>query len=375
MEAIEFEAAFTRFCELIFQASGHAFTNFSEGMVATWEGDKLRLRDFALGKLEAETWTASDVGSGAILACAINAIEINEPQINLNNNLVFWRNQYGHANRAHKALLDAKGDREATTRLERILYKLYVEDGSDGETFGALQEITNASYPLIAYLLFLKDADRFMPILPTTFDKAFSLLGIDLRTLRQCSWDNYLQFNTALESVREHLSKKLGQTDIRLVDAHSFCYMLIRVAEHLEKQSASGTSRSGSAVKLGGRETCIADMKYNTLRTSVTSNGQAVARKVKAKDLDMSEQELDAELRRLLDLQEDLCALTGLPFDYGNPTADIQMKPSLDRIDSSGHYIMGNLQVVCRFANFWKGAQDNDEFIRLLSEVRKNMIG
>jgi hypothetical protein len=44
--------------------------------------------------------------------------------------------------------------------------------------------------------------------------------------------------------------------------------------------------------------------------------------------------------------------------------------PSVDRIDSNGHYEAGNLQVVCQFVNFWKGSSDNEEFKRLLMLVR-----
>jgi hypothetical protein len=42
----------------------------------------------------------------------------------------------------------------------------------------------------------------------------------------------------------------------------------------------------------------------------------------------------------------------------------------LDRIDSSGHYEDGNLQVVCQFINFWKGDSENELFARLLMLVR-----
>lgn len=48
------------------------------------------------------------------------------------------------------------------------------------------------------------------------------------------------------------------------------------------------------------------------------------------------------------------------------------MFASLDRIDSSRHYAPGNLQVVCRFANFWKGASDNEEFRRLIRLLKSN---
>jgi hypothetical protein len=48
------------------------------------------------------------------------------------------------------------------------------------------------------------------------------------------------------------------------------------------------------------------------------------------------------------------------------------MKASLDRIDSSGHYEAGNLQVVCRFINRWKGADQNVQFVRLMDTLRKH---
>lgn len=44
--------------------------------------------------------------------------------------------------------------------------------------------------------------------------------------------------------------------------------------------------------------------------------------------------------------------------------------PSLDRIDSAGHYEVGNLQMVCQFINFRKDDSDNVEFQRLLLLVR-----
>jgi hypothetical protein len=59
-----------------------------------------------------------------------------------------------------------------------------------------------AKYPLLAYLYFLLDEDRFMPIHPTAYDRAFRRLGVDLVTLRNCSWSNYLRYNAALGSVR-----------------------------------------------------------------------------------------------------------------------------------------------------------------------------
>ena len=64
--------------------------------------------------------------------------------------------------------------------------------------------------------------------------------------------------------------------------------------------------------------------------------------------------------------QERRCALTGLPFGYSGEGDDIQMRPSLDRIDSDGHYAPQNVLIVVRFTNWWKSANANPLARRLL---------
>ena len=49
---------------------------------------------------------------------------------------------------------------------------------------------------------------------------------------------------------------------------------------------------------------------------------------------------------------------------------DKELRLSVDRKDSSGHYERGKLQLVCRFANRWKSASADEEFVRLLTLVR-----
>ena len=62
--------------------------------------------------------------------------------------------------------------------------------------------------------------------------------------------------------------------------------------------------------------------------------------------------------------------VTGIPFHFHGPGADSNLLPSVDRIDSDGHYETGNIQIVCRFVNFWKSDTDDEEFRRLLMLVR-----
>ena len=82
----------------------------------------------------------------------------------------------------------------------------------------------------------------------------------------------------------------------------------------------------------------------------------------------MSERELEARIKELLDQGKDRCAITGLPFEFEGD--DKNLRPSLDRIDSDGHYEAPNVQLVCRFINFWKQATPDTEFRRLIQVVR-----
>jgi hypothetical protein len=72
----------------------------------------------------------------------------------------------------------------------------------------------------------------------------------------------------------------------------------------------------------------------------------------------------------LMKKQEGRCALTGLKMLLDDESGDDQCRYSLDRIDSTRHYEPGNLQVVCKFVNQWKGAMANEEFKRLIAKIR-----
>ncbi|NEY91997.1 hypothetical protein [Tabrizicola oligotrophica] len=116
-------------------------------------------------------------------------------------------------------------------------------------------------------------------------------------------------------------------------------------------------------------------MARTAIGTTNSANGQVVERVVKRKDLKFpSAAALQDYIADLMASQEYCCELTGLPLEFDEVNGDQAMFASLDRIDSSGHYVPGNLQVVCRFANFWKGASDDGEFRRLISVVRSVAI-
>lgn len=366
-----FGEAFARFQALVMARTGHAFTDFHEGLAAVWEGYKPPLRDHALGLLRAGDWSESEIGSGTILNRMIEAIEIQDSRSTLTNNLVFWQNRFGHANRDHHVFLEAGSNPKLRGEIEGLLFGLFRGTVGEGATFDRLSELTGGKYPLLAYIYFLKDVDRFMPIQPTGFDRAFRALGIGFSTLRQCGWENYSNYNQLLAALRPLIEASTGLKNVRLVDAHSFCWILAS----LLKLEAEGSIAKAAGDKdegriLGGREKSIIAMRLSVENTVKNANGQVVQRVFKNKELRMTSAELEKLIASLLDLQDNRCALTGILFQFHGPEVDKNLLPSLDRIDSAGHYEVGNLQVVCQFINFWKSDGNNVEFQRLLMLVR-----
>lgn len=315
------QTQFARFQRLIrANDKGNPFTSFTEGVAGAWENYKPRLRQHALRVLDATAWSERSIGSGAILQHTIDAIEINDSRLNLINNLVFWQNRFGHANRDHRSLLEAVSDPGLRRDLETLLFGLYRETGDEAAIFRALRH-----------------------------------LGIGLVTLRNCSWENYQEFNAALAEIREALVSAAKVSNVRLIDAHSFCWLLERMEEEPDQTTQSG--RSGPGRIFGPRERSIYMMRTAVENTVRYSNGQVVERVIRNNELRMTSDQLEKLLASLLDLYENHCALTGIPFHFDGPQADRNLLPSVDRINSDGHYEEKNIQVVCRFINLWKRRQ------------------
>jgi hypothetical protein len=226
---LSFHRQFSRFDKQIRSKSGRAFTSFKEGLPARWEGYKENLRNEAHYRLDVRSWKRREIGKGRILERVIEAIEINVPRRNIRNNLVDWPNRYGHKHLSHRALLDAKSHRTMRHELEKWFFSFFKTSKSEEQAFEEFRGLAGNRYDLVAYLFFLKDWDRFMPIAPATFDKAFRLFGSDLVTSGRCSWANYCRYNANLLEVQRALRHFGGIRDARLIDAHSFCWILIRL--------------------------------------------------------------------------------------------------------------------------------------------------
>ena len=209
------------FRKLVFEHDGRDFSSFESGLPCDEEGYKMRVYDEGRRKLGQKDWTDLDVGSGSILKRIIEAIEIKE------NNLVNWDLRRGPGARSHRKLCEALETKSKMIEWEALFFDFYHDELSAGDAFEELIKLAGGRYDLIAYLFFLKDASQFAPIAPQSFDKAFEMLGVDLRTSGQCSFENYQEFLSVLRQVRDALRAE-GYDDAHLIDAHSFCWMIAR---------------------------------------------------------------------------------------------------------------------------------------------------
>lgn len=71
----------------------------------------------------------------------------------------------------------------------------------------------------------------------------------------------------------------------------------------------------------------------------------------------------------LLDKQEGKCALTGWDIEFPESGHAQKAPASIDRINSSLGYVLGNVQLLTRHVNMMKQAYDNDYFIEVCKAV------
>ena len=129
-------------------------------------------------------------------------------------------------------------------------------------------------------------------------------------------------------------------------------------------------AKRGDCHRFNPVEMAIARMAGMAETTAASSNGQQVTRTLKNKEFRFNRPTLEKYLASLIEAQDGVCAITNIPFQYDTTADDEEMLPSLDRIDSDGHYEEGNLQIVCRFVNRWKNDSPDPEFRRLIRIVR-----
>lgn len=223
-----FECHFQAFKSFVESQSRVAFNSFaSNPFTLEQEGYKSEIYKIAHEKLVYQAWQEADVGKGEIISSIIEAIEIPD------NNLVQWQSIYGEKSRPHQRLYEAQQNSNQCKLIETRLFRLY-HSSDDAKSFNQLIDFLGKKYSLIAYLYFIKDKSKYLPIAPTVFDRAFEILGVNFKTSRHCSWENYTSYINIISELKTMLVE-IPINEVTLLDAHSFAWMLARQMEKANK--------------------------------------------------------------------------------------------------------------------------------------------
>jgi len=209
------EILFTDFVDFIKQQTGDNFVNFQTSpYLDKHENYKYEVSKEAKENLDQKHWKESDIGTGKIQQKVNSAIQtrLHYKYQWHDNNLVDWRKKDDFAKRPN------------SKSLEQTIFDFFkskIKDDQAFETFLSLK----ISYQFIAYLFFIKDNQRYLPITQERFDQIFTLIGLtNFKTSGQASWDNYSEFININKQVRDFLKTK--DRNATLLDAHSFLYIL-----------------------------------------------------------------------------------------------------------------------------------------------------
>jgi len=210
------EQRFEEFKNFLKSHAGEEFQGFKKSkFFDSEENYKYEVYESAKGKLNSKFWKVEDIGSGKIIKEVSHALETSvihnyfQVQNNLINN---W------------SLKDNFKKQEKNRNLEQALFDFYKNKVKDELIFKQLLE-EEQPYNLMAYLFFIKDSQKYLPISQERFDEIFALLEVpDFKTRGKASWENYQTFLDLIKQVRDFLKDKDRETT--LLDAHSFLWIL-----------------------------------------------------------------------------------------------------------------------------------------------------
>lgn len=208
----------SRFMSFVQHMDGHpgciSFRD-SAGFLGREEDYKSRIAEKAREVLNFVSWDESWIGTGKIAECAIKAISKSGNLVNKNQQMDF-KNRLSPQHEKYRP------------EAERVLFDIYRNPlCEESVAFANAVAAFGAKYDTIAFLFFVKDDTRFLPISTGHFDTGFAALGIEHITSYRCSWENYRDFVDAITEIYTLMAEMLPmQGPLRLIDAHSFVWVI-----------------------------------------------------------------------------------------------------------------------------------------------------
>lgn len=183
--------------------------NNSEGILYREEDYKKRIARQARSVLTSENWDDSWIGDGRIQQSINRVMDLSGNLVNFNTRIDF-----------RKRFEEYKSD------AEKAIYDIY-RSSDDKRAFEQAIKIFGAKYPVVAYLFFVKDEEKYLPTSPQGFDRCFRELDIDFKMSFSCSWDNYCEFIEIIRDIGNRLNTYIDVAhEVSLLDAHSFVWIL-----------------------------------------------------------------------------------------------------------------------------------------------------
>lgn len=208
-----FEYALTEFKNIIQKDTNENLENFKTNrFIDEHENYKYAVLEQAKSSLLTKTWKEEEIGNGRILKAVKDSIHTNViyNYETHQNNLIDWRKK------------DNFSKLKANPKNEKLLFDFFKSKIKDEKAFDQFSAL-GFSYQLIAYLFFIKNPQKYLPISQTRFDLIFSSLNIDLKTSHNSSWENYQDFVGIIKQFQNYLKTKFNK--IELLDAHSFLWI------------------------------------------------------------------------------------------------------------------------------------------------------
>ena len=203
-----------QFNEYIIERDGYVNFQDRNTFLGREENYKSKVAVLAQEALKYGDWNEKWISNGKINKCGRKAIKCG-------GNLVYINQKYDFVER-----LCGAGEEEQKLAA-KILFNIYKSKGEEEKkAFEDAKAYFGGHYDTIAYLFFIKDPSRFLPISTGHFEKSLKSIGCDYKLSGQCSWDNYIGFVDIVKQVQEEMTRMMPDIEIRLIDAHSFLWVI-----------------------------------------------------------------------------------------------------------------------------------------------------